>query len=118
MPVTALDRLKRMTAWDTVPTLSADDLEDLLAGHLVADADGNLPGADGYTNTYNLRAAAREGWTIKMGRAAELQSTDLDGDRMSANQIFDHCERMIRRYAGTGSPTMATSVKESSDALE
>jgi hypothetical protein len=112
MPETPLDRLKRMTAWDTVPTLSPDELDALLASSALADGDGNAPSDDGWTPTYAFRSAARGGWALKMGKAAELQSTDLDGDRMSANQVFDHCERMVKRYSSTGSPVMRTSITE------
>lgn len=109
----ATARLKMMVAWEDTPAFTSDEIDDLLARHKVPDADGYLPSDAGYTDTWSLRAAAREGWTIKMGRAAKLQSTDLDGDRMSANQIFDHCERMARRYAGTASAAMGSTVSES-----
>ncbi len=106
MADTPLDRLKRMTAWEQDPTLSPDDLDRLLEQFAQADSVGLVSGDVGWIPTYNLRAAAREGWTVKMGRASELTSTDLDGDRMSANQVFEHCERMVRRYAGAASPTV------------
>lgn len=101
-----LDRLKRMTAWEDTPCLSSDELQSLLDQYAIADSDGLTPADEEWVPTYDLRAAARQGWKLKMGKAAELQSTDLDGDRMSANQIFDHCERMMKRYAGTASPVM------------
>jgi hypothetical protein len=93
-----------MTAWDREPTLSTDELEELLEQFRTTDTNGLAPGEDGWEPTYNFRAAAAEGWRWKAGRAAELQSTDLDGDRMSANQIFDHCQEMIKIYSrGTAS---------------
>lgn len=112
----AKTQLKMMTAWDDTPTLSDAEVDGLLSRHQVTDSAGVSPGGSGYVETYNLRAAAREGWTVKLGRAAKLQSTDLDGDRMSANQIFDQCERMIRRYSSASSAMMSTSTKEASDA--
>lgn len=105
MAYTALDQLKKMTAWASEPTLSSDDLEMLLGRFKRTDSDGRLPMDVEWTPTYNLRAAAAEGWRWKAGKASELQSTDLDGDRMSADQIFEHCQRMIFRYStGTASP--------------
>ena len=101
-------RLKIYTAWDTQPALSQAEIAELLAMFSKTDANGVAPGDPGYVATYNLRAAAREGWRWKLAKAAELQSTDLDGDRMSANQIFEHCERMVRRYSNTASPNVAT----------
>jgi len=109
---TALDRLKRMTAWQDTPCLTTDELQSLLDQFAVADADALTPADVDWVPTYNLRAAARQGWKLKMGKAAELQSTDLDGDRMSANQIFDHCERMMKRYSGTASPSMSGNVED------
>lgn len=104
---TPLDRLKRMTAWEQVPKLTVDDLEALLEQYAIVDADGYTPSEVEWVPTYNLRSAARQGWLIKKGRAAELTSTDLDGNRMSANQVFEHCKEMVRSYAGTASPLMS-----------
>lgn len=98
-------QLGRMTAADQEPTLSSADIEDLLTMFKKTDSAGYLPADPLWTPTYNLRAAAREGWKWKAARAAELQSTDLDGDRMSANQIFEHCQRMIKVYSNTASPS-------------
>ncbi len=112
MADTPLDRLKRMTAWESVPTLSTDDLQSLLERYALNDADGNAPSSEDWTPTYNFRAAARAGWKLKMGKAAELQSTDLDGDRMSAHQIFYHCEAMVKQYSGTASPVMTNVATE------
>lgn len=102
------ERLKIYVAWDKEPSLSQAEITELLALFLVTDASGVAPGGTGYVPTRNLRAAAREGWRWKLAKAAELQSTDLDGDRMSANQIFEHCERMVRRYSNTASPSVAS----------
>jgi hypothetical protein len=104
MPDTALDRLKRMTAWDQVPTLTSDDLQSLLDRFARVDAAGLAPSEDDWVPTYDFRAAARSGWKLKMGKAAELQSTDLDGNRMSAHQVFEHCREMVKQYSGTASP--------------
>jgi hypothetical protein len=95
-------RLKAMTAWADEPALSDQEIDDLLTLYQVKDSAGIAPGEDDYTATYNLRGAAREGWKIKMGRAAKMASTDLDGNRASAQQIFDHCDEMVKRYAGAG----------------
>ena len=99
----AIDHLKLMTAWQSSPQLSEAELEALLAKFSLMDAAGRPPTASGWTPTYNLRAAAREAWRWKAARAAELISTDLDGDRMSANQIFEHCQAMIRSFSSARS---------------
>lgn len=92
------------------PLLTNSELETILARFAVADAAGVAPSGPEWTPTYNLRAAAAEAWRWKAAKASEMVSTDLDGDRMSANQIFDQCERMIRVYSrSTASPRMGTS---------
>lgn len=108
----AFKKLSRMTAACSEPTLSTEELEDLLYQFRVADSDGYVPGDAEYVTTYSLRSAAREGWKIKAARAAEMISTDLDGDRMSANQLFEHCERMVRRYSGTASVSVGPATEE------
>lgn len=104
MPESALEKLKRLTAWQSVPKLSPDEMQSLLDDFKQTDANGLTPSEVGWVPTYNFRAAARAGWKMKMGKASELQSTDLDGDRMSANQVFDHCKEMVKRYASNASP--------------
>lgn len=99
----AFTLLSRYTAAASEPQLSSDELTDILAEFARADASGALPSDPEWVPTYNFRAAVRRGWKLKMAKAAELQSTDLDGDRMSANQIFEHCERMVKRYSSAAS---------------
>ncbi len=104
----AKTRLERMTAAASEPLLSNNDITALLRQFSLADADGLTQADDEWVPTYNLRAAAAEGWRWKAARAAEMISTDLDGDRMSANQLFEHCQRMIRTYASSVSVTMTS----------
>lgn len=104
---TMKNRLKRMTAADSQPLLSSDDLDELLSMFQKSDANGNLPGTDSWIPTYNMNSAAAEGWRWKAAKAAELVSIDLDGERMSSNQIFDHCQSMIRQYSRKQSATIS-----------
>ncbi len=105
--LTAKQRLERMTASASEPALSSDEVDDLLAQFQKTDADGVNPGEDDYEPTYNLRAAAAEGWRWKAAKATELVSADLDGDRMSSNQVFEHCQEMIKHYSAS-SATVST----------
>jgi len=104
---TLKNRLKRMTAADSQPVLSSGDLDELLSMFQKTDANGIVPGADGWNPTYNLNAAAAEGWRWKSAKASELVSVDLDGERMSSNQMYDHCERMIRQYSRKGTASLS-----------
>lgn len=104
-----------MTAWASEPTLSSTELDTLLSMYAKADADGRPPSDPSWTATYNLRAAAAEGWRWKAAKASEQISSDLDGDRLSADQLFEHCTRMIRQYASAAAPVIISTVRESSD---
>lgn len=100
-----------MTAQDTEPLLSEADLDDLLLLFRRPDTNGNAPGADGWTPTYDLNRAAAEGWRWKAARASELVSVDLDGERLSSNQIFEHCQAMAQMYSRKGTASLQSGKK-------
>lgn len=107
MPESALDRLKRLSAWDKTPALTSDDLEAILAGHATVDANSVKPDEDGWIPTYRINKAIAEAWDMKAGLAAEFVSTDMNDTRLSSNQVFEQCERMARRYRNRGSATFS-----------
>lgn len=100
------EQLRARTAADQEPRLSAEDIDLLLDQFKTTDAAGLPPTDPLWTPTYNLRAAARAGWKLKSGRAAELINSDLDGDRLEAQQIFEHCQRMVVEFSGNAAPVM------------
>lgn len=104
----ASEKLQRMVAADAEPKLASGDIVILLEMFATKDAAGRGPSDEDWIPTYKLRAAAAEGWRWKAAKASELISSDLDGDRMSANQLFEHCQRMIRSYASAGSAQITT----------
>jgi hypothetical protein len=108
MAESALDRLKRLTAWDKDPALSLDDLNAILEAYQVHDAEGILPGEDGWVPTYRLNAAIVEAWEMKAGLSAEYVSTDMNGDRLSSNLVHDHCIQMAAKYRRKGSTSVST----------
>lgn len=93
-----LDKLKQMTAWDTEPSLSEDELDELLSAAALEDAAGLAPLNEEWTPTYDLNAAAVAGWLIKAGRAAATVDEPTTGTVTS--KIFDNCRAMARIYAG------------------
>lgn len=121
MPIeaTILARFKRLVAWDKEPTLTEGELEEILETYLCVDANGVLPsdGDEDYVPTYKIDLAAAEAWDVKAARATELISTDLDGDRMSSDQVFAHCERMARKYRRrtASSVTIGTELTDQAD---
>jgi hypothetical protein len=88
-----------MTVASSEPVLEEADLQQLLAEFARPDAEGRPPTDLNWEPVYDYNAAAAEGWRWKAARASELIAADLDGAQLSAEQIFEHCERMIGVYA-------------------
>lgn len=93
-----LNKLKQLTAWDAEPTLTEDELTELLAATALEDAAGLAPLHEEWTPTYDLNAAASQGWLIKAARAAALVDEPTAG--VVTSKIFDNCRAMARIYAG------------------
>lgn len=93
-----LNKLKQLTAWDAEPTLTEDELNELLAATALEDANGLAPLNEEWTPTYDLNAAASQGWLIKAARAAALVDEPTAG--VVTSKIFDNCRAMARIYAG------------------
>lgn len=107
----AKTRLARMTAATAEPQLSSDELDELLTSYRMTDKNGKSPTDDEWTATFNLNKAAAEGWRWKAAKASELISVDLDGERMSSNQVFAHCQEMIRMYSRKNSGTIGVTTQ-------
>jgi hypothetical protein len=88
-----------MTAWNSEPALTDGELGELLDIYAIADMCGNPPDSDDWSRAHDLNAAAAEGWRWKAAKASEMIAADLDGTKLSANQLFEHCERMIGVYS-------------------
>lgn len=98
-----------MTAWDTAPTLTLTELDELLAAAALADKAGLAPPDPLWTPTYDLNAAAASGWLIKAGRASNTTETDPNSFYVTS-KIFDNCCRMASIFRAKGK--MALSVAE------
>ncbi len=96
--MTNLEKLKQLTAWDTEPALTEDDLDELLAATSLMDANGLAPLNEEWTPTYDLNAAAAQGWLIKAARAASL--TDEPTAGIVTSRVFENCRAMARIYSG------------------
>ena len=93
-------RLQTMTAHDQDPTLTSAEIDLLLADAKRADSVGRAPTDVSWAPTYDLNAAAAEGWRWKAGKAAHRFDASTDGQSMHRSQIAAACERMARHYAG------------------
>lgn len=91
-------RVERLCCADREPTLDPSDVDDLLAAARRPDRDGVLPGADGWVGTWDLNAAAAEGWALKAGRAAADFDYSDDAGSYSRQQVFEMCKRQETTY--------------------
>lgn len=95
---TPKESLKKLTAWDTEPELSEDELDELLAGHSRADADGVSPEDVDWEPTYDLNAAAAAGWLIKAGRSSGTTETDPETIAVTS-RVFENCLKLAGIYS-------------------
>jgi hypothetical protein len=79
-------RLERMVAAATYPPLDEDDIDELLV--IALHVDG----------TYELNAAAAEGWRWKAGRVVPDRDIAIDDQKDSQSAIHKHCLAQIILY--------------------
>lgn len=108
-------KLERITDSDVEPTLTADDLADLLDHAARVDASGLYRSDAAWTPTWDLNAGAAEGWRRKAGRAAGRFSFGEDGQRFERAQVYAHCLRQAEQYARTEQATADVSTTISDD---
>ncbi|MGH9945565.1 MAG: hypothetical protein ACRD6X_00010 [Pyrinomonadaceae bacterium] len=99
MPESSLDKLKKITAWETEPALTEDELEDLLEAAAMPDGNGELPASLDWTPTYDMNKAASDAWLIKAARASALVEVDPPGSGVFTSRVFDNCRTMARIYS-------------------
>ena len=105
----ARTRLENLLQWQAEPALTLSEVDDLFAMlPQVADAAGNLPGADGYTATYPdpiyaYRPVAGEGWLWKAGKVAGQYGVATgNGTRFDRDQAYKMCTDMAARFGVKG----------------
>ena len=103
--MTALDKLKLITAWTDDPALSEDELEDVLAESALPDEAGKHREEEGWSPTYDISLAARDAWLIKAARAASLVEVDPPESGIVTSRVFDNCRRMATLYGDRRSVT-------------
>lgn len=93
------DQLHRMLSADSEPALDLEDLHTLLRLHRIIDALGYAPTHERWTPTFDLYAAAAEGWRWKAAKAAERFSFSADGASYNRDQIYAHCLAQVKSYS-------------------
>jgi hypothetical protein len=87
---------------DVEPELSSEDIDLLLSLARRPDEDGKVCTEEGWVETFDLDAAAAEGWRIKAGRASSRFSFAEDGQHFDRAQVFAHCVAQAEQYARKG----------------
>lgn len=87
-----------MVAATEFPELTVADQEDLIALAKRADVEDRPPSDANWEPTWDLDAAAAEGWRRKAGKVASRFSVNIDGDALQRAQVFSHCLAMADRY--------------------
>lgn len=107
---TARVRLERMVASDQIPALTGTEVDDLIELAKRPDSDGVAINDPDWTPTWDLGAAAAEGWRWKAAKVAGHFDFGADGSNLSKSQVMDHCLRMAEVFAtGAGRRGGATS---------
>lgn len=95
----AKTRLGRMVAATASPALDEADLDTLLAIAARVDRDGNEADSAAWEPTYDLNAAAAEGWRWKAAAASSCVDVSTDGTSLRRAQVYEHCLAMAAHYA-------------------
>jgi hypothetical protein len=112
-------RLEEMLQIDAEPTLGLSSVDDLLEFAKRVDSNRLAPGDTDWEPTWDLNAAAAEGWRRKAGAVAGRFNVTVDGDALSRAQAFGHCLQMAERYANrvAGTVQLGFSTEEVVDVI-
>lgn len=100
-------RLELMVAWDAVPVLTSEEVDDLMVIARRPDEYGLLPTDEGWTETWNLNRAASEGWRRKAGKVAGAYDFSGDSQSFSRSQMHEMCLEMAAQYRRGGATSVA-----------
>lgn len=95
----ALTKLKLMVLDTEDPQLSSTQVADCLTYARRPDSDDRDYSDDDWEPTWDLDAAAAEGWRRKAGIAANRFNFAEDGQRFERAQIYAHCLQQAEQYA-------------------
>jgi hypothetical protein len=94
---TPKEKLKKMVASSSEPALTDGEIDELLIEAGVEDPAGRPPPDEDWSPTYDLNAAAAQGWLIKAARAAATVDEPTAG--VVTSRIFENCRAMARLYS-------------------
>jgi hypothetical protein len=87
-----------MVSPGTVPILTELEVDALMLTARRADPSGLAPSDDGWVGTWDVTAAAAEGWRRKAGKVAGSFDFGTDGQSFSRSQMHAMCLEMAAQY--------------------
>lgn len=95
----AVDVVIGQAATDFEPALQLYEVEAIVERSARPDGEGNPPGTDGWTATYDLNAATAMAWERKAAMAAASKfDVTVDGQTLRRSQVYEHCMAEAKRY--------------------
>jgi hypothetical protein len=104
----ALGILTDRVAAASRPILSPETLGRVLDQWRTPDAEGRPATDAAWVGSYDLNAAAAEGWRIKAGMVAGDFNFSADGASYSKADVLAHCLEMETKYASRSHGVLAT----------
>ena len=95
-------QIERMVLATEDPALTADEITDLVSAAARPDSDGYARTDTAWTPTWDLNAAAADGWSRKAAKAHNLFNFAEDGQRFDRSQIYANCVTQRDYYAAKG----------------
>lgn len=99
---TAIARIKLKCQAASEPTLSDQEVSDILDAYAEVDITGLPPDDPAWVGTWDLAACYRQGWLIKAGKVASDVDYDVDGAKYSQSQMAALCMKQADAYSLTG----------------
>lgn len=111
---TAQELLEKMVAADAVPKLDAIEVGHLLDRAQRVDSSGLAPSDANWVPTWDLNAAAAEGWRWKAGKVAGAYTFSDAGAMFNRSDMVKACMDMAKTYGtrGAGTVRLASSDNE------
>jgi len=96
---TARARVVLLGATGQRPALTPEQVDTILDGHRIVDADGHLPGADLYVDTFDWAGATAEVWSVKAAMVAGDYNFSADNLRVDKGTVLANMLAMEAKYA-------------------
>lgn len=99
-------KLKRALDWEATPSLTQEDIEDVIEDAALTDANGVRPYELGWIETVDFKRAVYLGWQRKLTKAVAMIDFDSDDASFKRSQYIEHCKLMMTQYAPTSAYTI------------